>query len=372
MKRRLEPHIRKDLPEKIILLTGPRQVGKTILSKALTKNYDYLNFDSDEDRQLIRDKQWDRTQDLVIFDELHKMKKWKSWIKGIYDTEAKPPGLVVTGSARLDIYRKGGDSLAGRYFLYRLHPLTVKELKGRLSAKTCLNRLLKVGGFPEPFLKDSEVAAKRWRKSHLDIILREDLIDLERVRDIKSIEILIDLLKRRVGSPTSYSSLKEDLQVSVHTIKKWLQILENLYIIFPVRPYHKNIARSLLKDTKYYFYDTGAVIGEEGVRLENIVANALLAELHFLEDTTGCKTSLHYLRDKEKREIDFLIVIDDKPIQMVEVKWAEDHFSKNFRHFLKFFSKISAYQVVFDLKRRKTTEDVVMVSAQDYLEDLSM
>jgi predicted AAA+ superfamily ATPase len=175
-----------------------------------------------------------------------------------------------------------------------------------------LDKLISLGGFPEPYLKGKESFAKRWRRTHVDTIIRQDLIDLEKVRDIKSIEILIDLLKARVGSSTSYSSLAEDLQVSIHTVKHWLQILENLYVIFPVRPYHRNIARSILKEPKYYLYDTSAIEGDAGAKLENVVALALLKELHFLEDTTGSKVSLHYLRDKLKNEVDFLAVIDER------------------------------------------------------------
>ena len=254
MERYLENQIRDDLKEKIVLLSGPRQVGKTTLSKQLLPSYAYLNYDASTDRKIIQAQEWTRDTDLVVFDELHKMKRWKSWIKGIYDTEGISPAILVTGSARLDTYKKGGESLAGRFFPFRLHPLTVREIGKYLNedSATALEKLLKVGGFPEPYLKNNETFAKRWRRTHTDIIVREDLLDLERVRDIKSIEILIDLLKARVGSTTSYTSLANDLQVSVHTIKHLLQILENLYIIFPVRPYHKNIARSLLKESKYY------------------------------------------------------------------------------------------------------------------------
>jgi predicted AAA+ superfamily ATPase len=263
MKRYLEEAIRRDLAKKIIILSGPRQVGKTTLSKQLVPSYVYLNYDAASDRRMIMEEEWPRNVSLVIFDELHKLKNWKSKIKGIYDTNGLPPGLLITGSARLETSRNGGDSLAGCFFTYRLHPLTVKEIVSSLkeTPSTALNKLLTLGGFPEPYLQNDESYAKRWRHSLLDRILRGDLLDLERVRDLKSMEILIDLLRNRVGSTTSYSSLALDLQVSVHTVKHWLQILENLCVVFSVRPYHRNIARSLLKEPKYYFYDTGAVEG---------------------------------------------------------------------------------------------------------------
>lgn len=356
MERYLEKYIKNDLKEKIILLSGPRQVGKTILSKQLIPSNVYLNYDSTLDRKIIYAQEWTRNVPLVIFDELHKMKKWKSWIKGIYDTEGIPPSLIVTGSARLDVYKKGGESLAGRFFPYRLHPLTVKEICKYLNkdSETALDKLIKFGGFPEPYLKSNATFAKRWRRTHTDTIIREDLLDLERVRDIKSIEIMIDLLKIRVGSTTSYTSLANDLQVSIHTVKHWLQILENLYVIFPVRPYHKNIARSILKESKYYLYDTGAVEGSLGAKLENIVACALLRELHLIEDTTGNKTALYYLRDKEKHEVDFFITIENRPAKLIEVKVSDDKFSPSLLRFQNFLKDTVPVQIVYNLKRKKS------------------
>jgi len=374
MERYLEKHIKKDLKEKIVILSGPRQVGKTTLSKQLIPSNVYLNYDSAADRKIIRKEEWARDVELVIFDELHKMKNWKSWIKGVYDTEGIPPSLLVTGSARIETYRKGGDSLAGRFFSYRLHPLTVKEICAYLdeTPKAALDKLVSFGGFPEPYLKNSETFAKRWRKTHVDTIIREDLLDLERVRDIKSIEILIDLLKARVGSSTSFSSLAEDLQVSVHTVKHWLQILENLYVIFPVRPYHRNIARSILKEPKYYLYDPSAVDGDFGMKLENVVALALLRDLHLLEDTTGSKVSLHYLRDKEKNEVDFLTVIDNKPALMIEVKVSDDSFSKSLYRFSGFLKDARPIQLVYNLRRKKSTRRMEMLPAHDFLSGIGL
>lgn len=374
MKRYLEKHIQQDMKDKIILLSGPRQVGKTTLSKQLEPANVYMNFDATSDRKLIYSQEWDRDVRLVIFDELHKMKKWKSWIKGIYDTEGIPPSLLVTGSARLDTYKKGGESLAGRFYAYRLHPLTVKEICSvqKEDSKTALDNLIRFGGFPEPYFKNNEKFAKRWRRTHTDTIIREDLLDLERVRDIKSIEILIDLLRTRVGSTTSYTSLANDLQVSIHTIKHWLQILENMYIIFPVRPYHKNIARSLLKESKYYLYDTGAVQGDPGAKLENTVACAILKELHFIEDTTGSKVALHFLRDKEKHEVDFLVLIDNKPVMMIEVKVSDDRFSPSLFRFQRFLEGTSPIQIVYNLKRKKSKGSAIMRPVHEFLKEMPL
>lgn len=374
MERYLEKFICKDLREKIVLLSGPRQVGKTTLSRQLTTSFVYLNYDASSDRKMIHAQEWDRDVQLVIFDELHKMKKWKSWIKGIYDTEGVSPSLLVSGSARLDTYRKGGDSLAGRFFYYRLHPLTVKEICRSLgeNSETALDKLIKLGGFPEPYLKGNETFAKRFRRIHTDTIIREDLLDLESVRDVKSIEILIDLLRNRVGSTTSYTSLANDLQVSIHTVKHWLQILENLYIIFPVRPYHKNITRSLLKESKYYLYDTGSVEGDIGAKLENTFACALLRELHFIEDTTGSRVALNYLRDKDKHEVDFLPVVDNKPLCMIEVKVGEENFSPSLFRFHRKLKNARPFQVVYRLKRKKSKDMARMLPAHEFLRDLKL
>ncbi|MDH7511345.1 MAG: ATP-binding protein [Clostridiales bacterium] len=372
VKRYLEDHIKRDLEKKIVLVSGPRQVGKTTLSRQLLESYVYLNFDSGPDREMIRKLEWDRKVRVVIFDELHKMKNWKSWLKGIYDTEGIPPALLITGSARLDLYRRGGDSLAGRFFSYRLHPLTVREICTYLPERPeeTVHHLLRLGGFPEPYLGKDEEAARRWRSTHIDTIIRQDLLDLEKIRDLKSVEILIDLLRMRVRSPVSYTSLARDLQVSPHTIQHWLQVLEQLCIVFPVRPYHRNIARSILKEPKYYFYDVGDVKDSVGARFENLVATALLRELHLLEDTTGRKTALHYLRDKEKREVDFLATIDGRPVLMVEAKAAEDSFEKSLFHFRRFLPDVRAVQVVFGLRRRKSSKGVEMVAAHEFLEKL--
>lgn len=371
MKRSIEDKIRTDLDQKMVLLSGPRQVGKTTLSKALYQgNFEYFNMDNVEHRLLIQKQAWRRDCDLVIFDELHKVRKWKNWIKGIYDTEGVRPRLLATGSARLDIYRKGGDSLAGRFYSYRLHPFSVAEAKDEYTAETALEHIMRFGGFPEPFLRGTETDAKRWRHTHVDRILRDDLLDIASVRNLRSIETLVELLRNSVGSTISYESLSRDVQVSPHTVKQWIGMLESLYILFSVTPYHQNIARSLIKQPKIYFYDTGFVREDEGARFENAVAGALLKRLHFLEDTTGAKCALHYVRDKEKREVDFLTLRDRRPEWLIETKLADTD-TAALRYFAGFFTEGTKPILLVKKSRRDLCLDGIDIKkASNWLQQL--
>jgi predicted AAA+ superfamily ATPase len=368
MERLLKKPIYKDLDKKIVLVSGPRQVGKTTLSKELYRKFEYLNFDSSTDRKIISNQSWDRNQELIIFDELHKKPKWKSWIKGIYDTEGVRPRLLVTGSARLDVFKKGGDSLAGRHFHFRLHPFSIAELKSQMDPEQILKRLLTVGGFPEPFLEGSEDFAKRWRSSHLERILKEDLLELEQVRNIKLVELLTDLLAERVGSTVSYSSLARDLEISPHTVKKWIGILESLYVIFVVPTYSKNLARAILKEPKIYFYDTGRIKNDPAARLENVVALSLLKKIHQGQDLRGEKSQLYYVRDKEKREVDFLTLVDGKIRDLVEVKLSDENLSPNLTYFAERLKPEHPVQVVLNLKKELTVKKISVSSALRWLQ----
>ena len=376
MKRYLEKYIQEDLDKKIILLTGPRQTGKTTLSKILNNNFDYFNFDNLDDRLSLQKKSWDRSKALVIFDELHKLKNWKSWLKGVYDTEGIPPSILVTGSAKLDTYKKVGDSLAGRFFQFRMHPLDLKEIKdfiGTDNLEKELDKLLLFGGFPEPFLNGTVRFYNRWKKSHLDIILKQDLLDLENVQQIIQIETLIQLLKNRVGSPISYSSLARDLQCSDKTVKRWLTILENMYVIFKVPPFHKNIARAIQKAPKFYFYDTGQVLGDPGIKLENIVACAIQKEIHFQEDCFGEEKKLYYLKNKDGKEIDFCTTSNGIPALMVEVKWKDGNLTPNFEIFKQFFPKLKMVQISKELNKEKTFPNGAEIrTAHEWLAEISL
>jgi len=353
MKRYLYNQILKDLKKKIVIITGPRQVGKTYLSKQIMKNFNspiYLNFDDKDGRNIIFQQSWKSNSDLIIFDEIHKMKKWKNYIKGIFDTKKKNQSLLVTGSARLDTFRKSGDSLAGRYFHLRLNPLSVKELIDKSSPYDILEKFNKLSTFPEPYLSDSIEEASRWRNQYFKDLIREDILDFSRIGEIKIMGFLLEILRSKVGSPLSFKSLSEDLNVSPTTIQKYIQILESLYIIFLIRPYHRLLSRSLKKKPKLYFYDTSYVLGDDGIKLENNCAISLLKYVQYQYDVKGVNIKLNYLRTKEKKEIDFVIVNNDKPKTLIEVKLSDKKSSKNLLYFSDKIPNIKMIQLVHNLK----------------------
>ena len=374
MKRIYTPYFQEFASRKIILITGPRQSGKTTITKMFSGALVHLNYDNAEDRQIYLERSWDRTKDLIIFDELHKMKNWKRWLKGIFDKEGNSPHLVVTGSASLSIYKKTGDSLAGRYFQYRVHPLDLRELiflnpngvNKKAGVQALTERLMKYSGFPEPFIAGNQKFYNLWKKTHTDVILKEDLIYQQDLKEIKSLEILIDLLKLRVASPLSYSSLSRDLECADKTIKRWLILLENMYVIFKVLPFHKNIGRAHLKRAKYYFYDIARVNGE-GAKLENLVACSLLKECHFRQDCLGEDWNLYYIGKKGGGELDFLITKDGVPHIVIEVKLSDNTVSKNFNLIEKDFPNIKKIQLVKNIKREKTFPNGVEIRSLNWL-----
>ena len=374
MKRYLFDPIHKDLTRKMVILTGPRQIGKTFLAKQLLSEFttpQYLNTDAVKDRRIFQAQSWPVNTDFLVFDEIHKIKGWKACLKGIFDTRPDNQSILVTRSARMDTFRQSGESLAGRYFHYRFYPLSVRELRNQLPTFEALSLLLRFGGFPEPFLAGSETEASRWRNQYYSDLIREDILEFSRIQEIRSIKLLLELLRDRVGSPLSYTSLAVDLQLSPNTVRKFVEILESLYIIFLIRPFHRNIARSLLKEPKVYFYDTGFIRGDDGVRLENTCAVSLLKHTGWLRDTLGEEAALQYLRTKDGKEVDFAICKDDKIIQMIEVKYAEDTVSKNLRYFAEKLPDAQAIQLVHQLRHEQTIQKVSLVSASRWLGDLS-
>ncbi len=364
--------ILKDLEKKMVFIIGPRQVGKTFLAKEIAKQYDeviYLNYDNISDREDIKKMHWPKNTDLLIFDEIHKMTEWKNFLKGIYDTKPENMRILVTGSANLDVYRKTGDSLAGRFFKHHLMPLSLVELKNTKFQKS-IDFFLNRGGFPESFLaKDSE-EADRWRGNYIDSLIKGDVFSLEKIRDINLIENIFEILRRKVGSPISYSSIARDVETSPTTVKKYIEILESLYVIFKVRTYSTKISRSILKETKIYFFDTPLVIGDDGVKFENFVALSLLVKQLEKNDLLGQNNKLMYLRDKEQREVDFALVSSDNSIEkIIEAKLSDNKVSKNLKYFKKKYN-LKAEQVVKNLRQDKEIENILIAEAEKYLENL--
>lgn len=372
MKRIQQDYITRDLDKKMVFITGPRQVGKTFLAQEISKGYRktvYLNYDFFGDRDIIKKAGWLPDTELLIFDELHKMEGWKNYLKGVYDTRPVHLKIIVTGSARLDAFRNTGDSMAGRFFSHRLNPFSLVEISE--DNENVLERLLSRGGFPEPYLAETDDEANRWRMQYVDGLIRSDILDFEKVHDFKSIQLTLEMLRHRVGSPLSFSSLARDINCSPNTIKRYIEILEALFIIFRVTPYHRNIARSLLKEPKIYFYDTGMVIGDEGVRFENLVAYSLLKHLNAIEDYEGKRAQLHYLRTKEKKEVDFALVVENSPVTLVETKLSDAAISPTLRYFQKKY-QFSAVQVVKNLRQESITESIEVRRGFDFLRTLKL
>ena len=336
MKRQILPSILKDLNEKMVFLAGPRQVGKTTFSLELlgtvsTEHPAYINWDYPPSRTSLLKGEIPADQNFLVFDEIHKYHDWRNLIKGIYDRYKSSRKFLITGSARLDYYRRGGDSLQGRYHLYRMHPLSLFEITSTPNDSD-LEYLLRTGGFPEPFFKAEEIFWKRWQLERQKRIIQEDLIQLEKVREISKLELLHTLLLDRVGSILSVNSLREDLSVSHETVENYLQIFENLYSIYRISPYYTNKVRSVKKEKKLYFWDW-SLCKDSGARFENFIGSQLLKYCHFREDVFGFKMELQYLRDTDKREIDFVVIEDDQIKFAVECKLGEKQISKHISYF---------------------------------------
>ncbi|MGD9152186.1 MAG: ATP-binding protein [Gammaproteobacteria bacterium] len=373
MKRAQLDIICKDLQKKMVFIIGPRQVGKTWLARKIAENFNstaYLNYDSRQDREIILNENWLPDTDLLILDELHKMPDWKNYIKGVYDTKPRNLKILVTGSARLNVYKNLGDSLAGRFFAHRLLPFSPAELT-KIKQVMDLDHLLARGGFPEPFLAEEDVDADRWRMQYIDDLIRTDVLDFENINNLKALQLTLELLRERVGSPVSFKSIAEDIGVSPNTIKKYIQIFEALYIVFKVTPYHKNIARSLLKEPKIYFYDVGMVKGAEAARFENLIAVSLLKYVYAKIDIMAEHYALHYLRTKDGREVDFALVKDGQIAQLIEAKLTNNSLSKDLYFFVKKYN-LPAVQLVKNLKNACVKEGVEIKHARKYLCDLMM
>ncbi len=400
--------------QKMAFVSGPRQVGKTTLGReALTQRGGgaYFTWDDVAMRRLwTKDpsaliKLWGpqglagriasrQVRPLFVFDEVHKARGWKNTIKGLYDLHSAKCDLFVTGSARLNVYRRGGDSLLGRYLHFRLHPFSVGELLGGKTASPdeflralmnterpkpepavgkpsseaegALASLFRFGGFPEPLFAQSTKVWNLWRRNRLEKVIREDLRDLSRIPDLSRIEMLASLLPERVGSLLSVQSLREDLEVAHDTVRRWLDALDELYYLYEIKPYATSIARSIRKEGKLYLWDWSEVEAE-GPRFENLVAGHIAKACAFWTDTGEGVFELAFLRDKEKHEVDFLIVRDKKPWLAVETKTSDVTPTRDFARFRKYLGPIPCVQIVKRPITPRYADGVLVASASAVL-----
>lgn len=401
MKRLYESIVESHLQQydKMLFLAGPRQVGKTTISLSIKSKQHpaiYLNWDNYDHQTLILDgpesvahrfklHEISMHKKIIIFDEIHKYNHWKNFLKGFYDSYHQHTNIIVTGSAKLDVYKMGGDSMMGRYFIYRIHPLSIAECVRTTVSDTVIappikisrqifTRLLTFGGFPEPFVQGNKRFYNRWQRLWQQQLFREDLRDLTRIQEIAQIQLLATLLKQQTGQLINYNSLATKVQVSTPTIKKWLHTLNILYYCFTVTPWSSNISHALIKQPKVYLWDWSDLT-DIGARLENFVAVHLLKAVHFWTDHGLGNYQLFFIRDKQKREVDFLITKDKKPWIVLEVKQSRNHaVSKSLYYFQQQTGAAHAFQIVFDMdyvdKDCFHYTEPVIVPAQTFLSQL--
>lgn len=349
--------------KQMIFLSGPRQVGKTTLAKFIAKSYSnkyYFNWDIISNKKLlIKDPAFfqhinrvDSTKPIVILDEIHKYRQWKNYLKGIYDEFKDEYVFLVSGSGRLDTYQKGGDSLAGRYFKFRLFPFTIAELsrenrdfkefmdnplKGfdinkKESTKKIWNALFATGGFPEPFVKGTKAFLTKWSLNYYHQIVREDIRNISDIRKINSVDLLFSLLPPKVGSPLSINNLAQDIQTAFDSVKSWLALFESFYLIFRIPPWTRKISRAILKEKKLYLFNY-TEIQDKGNMFENMIALELFRAISNWNDYGFGRFTLHFIRNKEKGEVDFLIADNNNPVVLVEAKFSDEAVSKNLLRF---------------------------------------
>lgn len=382
----------------MVFLMGPRQVGKTALSRELAAkglHYFYFNWDNPAEKVLLiegphaiaKQTGLDQLQEqvpIIIFDEIHKFGKWKNFLKGFFDAYEKKTKIIVTGSARLNIYKKGGDSLMGRYFYYRVHPLSVAELVSPFLIEEEIrppaplpeddwSALIEHGGFPEPYLERSAPFSRKMKALRREQLFREDIRDTTRIQELGQLELLADLLKEQAAQSMDYQSLAKKVRVSADTIRRWIQVLKSFYYCFSIQPWSKNISRSLLKEPKLYLWDW-SLVESEGHRHENIVASHLLKATHFWTDRGWGEYSLYHLRTKDQLKTDFLVTKDKKPWFLVEVKTKTQGISTALYHFQKEIKAPHAFQVTFNLpftnKNCFEEKGPILVPAKTFLSQL--
>jgi len=374
LSRYIETPVLNDLSRKMVFVAGPRQSGKTTLAKHLCKQEGvdvgkrYLNWDAAEDREHIILERFPTGDGLLVLDEIHKYSRWRQVVKGLYDKRGSELRILVTGSARLDYYRRGGDSLQGRYHFYRLLPLSCAELS--IPTLSTIQDLLNYGGFPEPFFLQSEKETRRWSREYRSRVILGDLKDMENVQDAGIIEKMVLRLPELVGSPLSLNSLREDLQVSHQSISRWIGMLENLYMVFRIYPFGAPKIRAVKKEAKHYHLDW-TVVSDRAARFENLIAFHLLKWVFYLQDLEGRDAELRYFRDVDKREVDFVVMERNAPVSFVECKTSAGEISRSLRYLKTRFPGVEAIQVVLDRDIDVLTKDGIrLCSAHLLLKDL--
>lgn len=367
--RYLEDQVQRDLRAKMVFVGGPRQVGKTTMARRLLggDQTGYLNWDVAEHRERILKGELPAAP-MWVFDEIHKYRAWRNYLKGLHDVAPGKRRILVTGSARLDLYRRGGDSLQGRYHYLRLHPFTVAELG--LETESDLTDLLTLGGFPEPFLSGSEVEARRWSREYRTRVIREDVVELERIQDLGTLELLVLRLPQLVGSPLSINAIREDLQVSHKAVAAWMEVLERLYVVYRLPPVGAPRLRAVKKARKHYHFDW-SVVPDDGPRFENLVAGHLLKWVHHQQDTQGRDVELRYFRDVDGREVDFVLLEDGVPFEAIECKFSDGPVNPALRYLRERFADLDTYQIsAFGEKDYETPDGIRVCPALAYLEQL--
>jgi len=358
-RRYLHSQVEADLARKMVFVAGARQVGKTTLAKSLpgaTKGY--LNWDVGAHReQILRNAL--PSSPLWVFDEIHKFRSWRNWLKGLYDDKPQGQQILVTGSGRLDLYRFGGDSLQGRYHLLRLHPLSVAELG--MTAGPQLEDLLALGGFPEPFFGGSQVQARRWSRDYRTLLVRDEVRDVERVDDLGKLEMLMLTLPDRVGSPLSINALREDLQVAHATVTHWLLVFERLLAIFRISPFGAPRLRAVKKEQKHYHADW-TLVADPALRFENLVAAHLLKWVQSVQDSEGRDLDLRYFRDTDRREVDFVVTEGRSPIMFVECKLGDAEPDSGLRYLTARFPGVPAWQISATGRKDVVTREGIRVA----------
>ncbi len=388
---------------KMAFVVGPRQCGKTTLARALQQDRGtpdlYRNWDDLLWRKELSSNPYGfldqfrplgRKKPLAVLDEIHKFPRWKQYLKGLWDTRAQKADILVTGSGRLDVYKKGGDSLLGRYHQYRLHPLSVSEVLKKsfhpekdtpenilkhlfedppsptTGQREVFDALTRFSGFPEPFLRQNERAHRLWLRERRDRLIREDLRDLTRIQMLSSVEQMVELIVPRVGTLLSLNNLRNDLGVSFQSTQLWMEQLERLYWCYRIRPYAGKLSRALAREPKLYLYDW-TEIPEPAIKFENMVACALLRWCHFTQDWGQEPLELRFMRDKEKREVDFLLIKNGKPFLLIETKLSETKPTSALDYFSEKLGKVPKILLVSEITRPGISHNCLVLPATSLL-----